>query len=345
MIRLEGNSSNTSSGARYSLRARMQLVSVVSCIDSHCGSSIKQLWTTRHEEYATPASQTEGSRPCQVVCSAIPSWSCAGVLQRSLGRHPCVKSAWSAQYSINMQITTTDVAQLVGALLKRNFGGTWQTRSRTDQRIWSGVSLLNHSRAIRKIKLISDGCCGSAGKSQTSQLPLSHIDPKPPGSRSTQTIHPLSESSWMETLGGCAILGPQTAKSKPCQVACLGIHSWSSTGWELRSSRCSGTRMFVKSAGGPRCSSVGAGSWSWPFFQTTIIDVAQLVGVLSRNNFGNIWRIRSWKDRRTRSGASLSNQRHAAAGIKSMLTTCLGWAGRSRSISHCPRSPTHSAPA
>ena len=135
--------------------------------------------------------------------------------------HPCVKSAWSAQSSTNMQITTTDVAQLVGALLKSNFGGTWQTRSRTDQRIWSGVSLLNHSRAIRKIKLISDGCCGSAGKSPTNQLPLSHIDPKPPGSRPTQTIHPLSESSWMETLGGCAILGPQTAKSKPCQVACL----------------------------------------------------------------------------------------------------------------------------
>ena len=81
------------------------------------------------------------------------------------------------------------------------------------------------------------------------------------------------------------------------------------------------------------------------FFEITIIDVAQLVGVLSRSSCGNIWKIRSWRDQRTRSGASLSNQQHAAGGIRSMLTGCRGWAGRSRSISHCPRSPTHSGPA
>ena len=81
------------------------------------------------------------------------------------------------------------------------------------------------------------------------------------------------------------------------------------------------------------------------FFEITIIDVAQLVGVLSRSSCGNIWKIKSWRDQRTRSGASLSNQQHAADGIRSILTRCGSWAGRLRSISHCPRWPTQSGPA
>ena len=144
-------------------------------------------------------------------------------------------------------------------VLKAYSGNTSQTRPRTDPRNWSRVSVRTHSRAIR------ESCpCHTAVAARleisTQSTTLSHIDPKRLVSTSAQPCRPLSESSWMVTPGGCAILGPRTGNLKPCQVACLVIPSWSSPESMHRASRWSGARLFVRSAGDPRCSPVGAGS-------------------------------------------------------------------------------------